>query len=86
MLMHAAGLLMMTYATGPVVLGIAAVMHGIAWGLRGPFMQAIRADYFGRTSIGMIIGLSSAIVVLGCWRARSPTGPATTAWASPSLP
>jgi MFS family permease len=65
MLMHAAGLLMLTYATGPVVLAISALVHGIAWGLRGPFMQAIRADYFGRASIGMIIGLSSAVVVFG---------------------
>lgn len=65
MLMHAAGLLMLTYATGPVVLGISALVHGTAWGLRGPFMQAIRADYFGRHSIGMIIGLSSLIVVFG---------------------
>jgi len=28
-------------------------------------MAAIRADYFGRSSIGMIIGLSSLILVLG---------------------
>jgi sugar phosphate permease len=65
MLMHAAGLLMLTYATGLVVLVISALVHGIAWGLRGPFMQAIRADYFGRSSIGMIIGLSSMIMVIG---------------------
>jgi sugar phosphate permease len=65
MLMHAAGLLMLTYATGPVVLAISALVHGTAWGLRGPFMQAIRADYFGRSSIGMIIGLSSLIIVFG---------------------
>jgi MFS family permease len=65
MLMHAAGLLMLTYATGPVMLAVAALMHGTAWGLRGPFMQAIRADYFGRHSIGMILGLSSLILVLG---------------------
>jgi len=65
MLMHAAGLLMMTYATGTVVLALAALVHGTAWGLRGPFMQAIRADYFGRHAIGMIIGLSSMIIVLG---------------------
>jgi MFS family permease len=65
MLMHAAGLLMLTYATGPVVLVIAALVHGTAWGLRGPFMQAIRADYFGRHSIGMILGLSSLILVVG---------------------
>jgi len=65
MLMHAAGLLMLTYATGPVVLAVSALVHGTAWGLRGPFMQAIRADYFGRHSIGMIIGLSSLITVIG---------------------
>ncbi len=65
MLMHAAGLLMLTYATGIVVLVIAALVHGTAWGLRGPFMQAMRADYFGRGSIGMIIGLSSLIMVIG---------------------
>jgi MFS family permease len=65
MLMHAAGLLMLTYATGPVILTISALVHGTAWGLRGPFMQAIRADYFGRRSIGMIIGLSTLITVFG---------------------
>lgn len=65
MLMHAAGLLMLTYAAGPAMLVAFAVLHGGAWGLRGPFMQAIRADYFGRRSIGMILGLSSVIVVIG---------------------
>jgi MFS family permease len=65
MVMHAAGLLMLTYATGPVILVIAALVHGTAWGLRGPFMQAMRADYFGRGSIGMIIGLSAMILLIG---------------------
>ena len=44
---------------------LAALVHGTAWGLRGPFMQAIRADYFGRRSIGMIMGLSTLITVFG---------------------
>ena len=65
MLMHALGLLMLTYATGPVMLAAFALSHGGAWGLRGPMMQAIRADYFGRRSIGMILGLSSMIIVVG---------------------
>ena len=65
MLMHAGGLLMITYAGGPIMLAVAALVHGVAWGLRGPFMQAMRADYFGRRSIGMIIGLSSLITVFG---------------------
>jgi MFS family permease len=65
MLMHAGGLLMLTYATGPVILAVSVLVHGTAWGLRGPFMQAMRADYFGRRSIGMIIGLSTMITVFG---------------------
>jgi MFS family permease len=65
MLMHAGGLLLLTYSSGPILLSLAAFIHGVGWGLRGPFMQAIRADYFGRRSIGMIIGLSSLITVLG---------------------
>ena len=64
MLMHSAGLLMLTFAAGPAMLVGFALLHGIAWGLRGPLMQAIRADYFGRQSIGMILGLSSLIVVI----------------------
>ncbi|MEZ5651996.1 MAG: MFS transporter [Burkholderiaceae bacterium] len=65
MLMHAAGLLMLTYAVSPFMLVAFAVLHGSAWGLRGPFMQALRADYFGRRSIGTIMGLSSLLVVIG---------------------
>ena len=65
MLMHAVGLLLLTYALAmPMLVGF-AVLHGIAWGLRGPFMQALRADYFGRASIGMILGLSYMIIIIG---------------------
>jgi sugar phosphate permease len=65
MLAHAAGLLMLTFAVHPLMLGLFAILHGVAWGLRGPFMQALRADYFGLQSIGMILGLSAIIVSLG---------------------
>ena len=65
MVMHSAGLLMLTYATGIAMLVGFAILHGGAWGLRGPFMQALRADYFGRRSIGMILGLSAMIIVVG---------------------
>ena len=70
MLGHMAGLLCLTYAdfaaaaTTAMVVAY-AVLHGAAWGLRGPFMQAIRADYFGRSAIGMILGLSFMIIVVG---------------------
>jgi MFS family permease len=65
MLMHALGLLCLTYATGLAWLVGFTVLHGVAWGLRGPFMQAIRADYFGRSAIGMILGMSFMIIVIG---------------------
>lgn len=65
MLMHATGLAMLTFATGPITLVLSALIHGLGWGLRGPFISAMRADYFGRTSIGMILGLSSMIMVIG---------------------
>ena len=65
MLAHALGLLLLTYAFNWVMVIAFAVLHGTAWGLRGPFMQAIRADYFGRSAIGMILGLSFMIIVVG---------------------
>lgn len=65
MLGHMAGLLLLTYATHPAQVAAFALLHGVAWGLRGPLMQSIRADYFGRNAIGMILGLSSVIIALG---------------------
>jgi MFS family permease len=65
MLSHALGLLCLTYSTGMPGLIAFAAFHGLAWGLRGPFMLAIRADYFGRHAIGVIMGISAAIVAVG---------------------
>ncbi len=62
---HMLGLLLLTYATHPAQVAAFALLHGMAWGLRGPLMQSIRADYFGRNAIGMILGLSSVIIALG---------------------
>jgi sugar phosphate permease len=65
MLAHALGLLLLTYAVATWMVVAFAALHGTAWGLRGPFMQAMRADYFGRSAIGMILGLSFMIIVVG---------------------
>lgn len=65
MLAHMAGLLMLAFALHPAMIVAFAALHGVAWGLRNPFMQALRADYFGLASIGMILGLSSVIIALG---------------------
>jgi MFS family permease len=65
MLMHMAGMLLLTYATGFGMIGAFAVLHGLAWGVRGPLMQAIRADYFGRSNFGTIMGISTTIIMVG---------------------
>ena len=65
MLMHAAALLILAYATTILPVLIFAVLHGTAWGLRGPMMTTIRADYFGRASFATIMGFSSLVVMVG---------------------
>lgn len=65
MLAHMVGLLMLTFAVHPLMLFAFAMLHGGAWGLRSPYMQALRADYFGLRAIGMILGLSAVFVALG---------------------
>ncbi|MGE4243945.1 MFS transporter [Ramlibacter sp.] len=65
MIGHGVGVLMLTYAVHPAMLGAFAVIHGISWGLRGPFMQALRADYFGVQAIGMIMGVSALVISVG---------------------
>jgi MFS family permease len=65
MLGHASGLLLLAFANGTVMVWMFVVIHGLAWGARGPLMQALRADYFGSSSFGAIMGISSMIVMLG---------------------
>ncbi|MFM7530948.1 MAG: MFS transporter, partial [Rubrivivax sp.] len=65
MLAHMVGLLMLAYAVHVSMLLVFAVLHGMAWGLRGPLMQAIRADFFGVREIGMIMGLSAVVTSIG---------------------
>jgi MFS family permease len=62
---HAIGLLLVAYATNAVMVFAFATLHGVAWGLRGPMMAAIRADYFGRRSYSAILGTSSVITMFG---------------------
>ena len=62
---HAAALLFLASATSFWMVLAFAVLHGLAWGVRGPLMSAIRADYFGSASFGVITGTSSMIVMLG---------------------
>ena len=62
---HFLGLMAIAYASNFLWILAFAVFHGIAWGIRGPLMVALRADYFGPKSFGTIMGFSSLIVMIG---------------------
>ena len=65
MLLHSVALLILANATGPAMAYLAAGIHGMAWGLRGPQMTAVRAEYFGRAAFGTIMGFSNLIIMMG---------------------
>jgi MFS family permease len=65
MVAHASGLLLLASATAFWAVAAFAVLHGSAWGIRGPLMSAIRADYFGSAAFGTITGISSMVVMFG---------------------
>ena len=65
MWVHGVGLLLLTWVEHSAAIGAFVVMHGLAWGIRGPLMQAIRADYFGSTDYARILGWSSIIMTIG---------------------
>src|SRR5690606_41650790 len=59
MALHSAAMVVLIGAGSVEMVVLAAVLHGFAWGLRGPLMSAMRADYFGRRAFAMIMGYSS---------------------------
>jgi MFS family permease len=65
MAMHSGGLLMLSHAANVWMVVAFTLIHGLAWGWRGPQMAAIRADYFGRTAFGKIMGVSNMIIIIG---------------------
>ena len=65
MLAHAASMLLLALTSSGALAVGAAVLHGLAWGTRGPLMMSIRADYYGRRHFGQIAGYSNVMVMLG---------------------
>ena len=65
MIFHGSGMLVLAFFDGYPMVLFFSVLHGIAWGIRGPQMVAIRADYFGTRSFGKIFGISSMVVMFG---------------------
>ena len=65
MIGHALALLLLGFADSLPMVIIVTMLHGFSWGIRGPLMVAMRADYFGASSFGSIMGISSLIVMSG---------------------
>ncbi len=64
---------MVGHGAAGVIFGIAdsywmvllcSVVNGLAWGARGPLITALRADYFGASSFGQIMGWSSTVMMI----------------------
>jgi MFS family permease len=65
MLGHGGAFLVLAFSASVPAVMAAIVLHGLAWGSRGPLMMAIRADYFGRRNLGQIAGWSNSITIMG---------------------
>jgi MFS family permease len=62
---HATALFGLAFSTAIWQIALFAVIHGLAWGTRGPLVMSIRADYFGRGNYATIMGFSSLITMIG---------------------
>jgi sugar phosphate permease len=65
MLSHSAAMAALVVASGTALVAVAAILHGLAWGVRGPLMGAMRADHFGRAAFASVMGFSSLVVMVG---------------------
>lgn len=62
---HVVAPLLVAYAQNFWMVLAFAVILGASWATRGPLVQAMRADYFGRASFGTIMGFSSLVMMGG---------------------
>jgi MFS family permease len=65
MLGHFGAMVLFAFAQTGLLIVVAAVLQGMSWGMRGPLMMAIRADYYGRKYFATITGISTVIVMIG---------------------
>lgn len=61
---HGAAGVLLGIADSYLLVMLCSVINGLAWGARGPLITALRADYFGASSFGQIMGWSSTVMML----------------------
>ncbi len=59
---HCAAAIMLAFADSYEMILLAAIINGLAWGSRAPLITALRADYFGASNFGQIMGWSSIVM------------------------
>ena len=59
---HCAAAVLLGFASSYEIVLLAAIINGLAWGSRAPLITALRADYFGATNFGQIMGWSSVVM------------------------
>ena len=62
---HAGAIALLAVSTLEVAVVAFASVHGLAWGIRGPMMTSMRADYFGARHFASIMGASMAVFMVG---------------------
>ena len=62
---HVVGMLVLAFGTNIGWVVVFALIHGLSWGLRGPIMSSIRAEYFGPSALGAILGVSMTLLAAG---------------------
>ncbi len=65
MIGHALAMLILAMTSALWLIFAAAIIHGAAWGIRGPLMTTIRAEYFGRRALGTIMGFGTTFAMVG---------------------
>jgi len=65
MIGHATALLILSIAVSYWQVMLALVIHGISWGVRGPVLNSMRGDYFGRKHFPIIMGFTKFIMMFG---------------------
>ncbi len=59
---HCAAAIMLAFASSYEMILLAAIINGLSWGSRAPLITALRADYFGASNFGQIMGWSSIVM------------------------
>ena len=65
MLGHAIALLILATAVSYWQVMLALIIQGISWGVRGPVVNSMRGDYFGRKHFPVIMGFTKFIMMFG---------------------